>query len=217
MRTRIWIAGAGAVLLIGLGIGVSAYATGAGVPILAAAKPSPSPGEPHRAQACTDFLKHLAANLGVSQSKLQPALQKSAGQTIDDAVAAGRLTAAQAAKLKARAAHANVCSFGGDFGRRGHAGSMLLLKAAAETLNLTPQQLMQDLHSGQTLSSLAHGMTEDQFRQALLARVKTDLDARVKAGRLSQAQETRLLQRLQTAPIPFWDSAPHPRGPAPSS
>ncbi|HEX6489331.1 MAG TPA: hypothetical protein VF137_10750 [Candidatus Dormibacteraeota bacterium] len=199
------------------------------VPLLAAAKPSPPPGS-HESQACSDFMKHLAANLGVSPSKLQGSLRKSADQTIDDAVKAGKLRAAQAAKIKARLANSNLCAFSGNlgrFGRHGAAGlSMGLLKAAAETLNLTPQQLMQDLRNGQTLSQLAHGMTEDQFRQALLAHLKTDLDAQVKAGKLTQTQETNLLQKLQNAPIPFWSQAPkmpshagwsgYPRSPAAS-
>lgn len=210
MKFKLILAGAGALLLVGIGIGASAYSGGIAVPFLAAAKPSPSPGAERNA-ACTDFLNHLATNLGISQSSLRSALQKSAGQTIDDAVAAGKLTADQAAKIKARLASGSGCDFrtGAGFGRPGMEGmaSMgAIIKAAAETLNLTPQQLMTDIRNGQTLSSLAHGMTEDQFRTAFLAHLKTDLDALVKQGKLTSAQESTMLQRMQKAPIPFWST-----------
>lgn len=218
VKYKLLVAGLGTLVLAGIAVGASAYA-GAGPAALIAAKPSPSPGTSARNQACTDFVHHLAQNLGKSDGATRSALQRSADQTIDDAVAAGKLTAAQAAKLKRRI-DGNVCSIGGRFGRPAQVFGlrMLLLKAAAQTLNLTPQQLMQDLRQGKTLSQLAGGMTEAQFRQALTGHLKTDLDALVKQGKVTQAQEDRLLQRLQTAPIPFWDSAPKlPRGAAPTA
>lgn len=207
VKVKLILAGAGALLLVGIGIGASAYSGRVAVPFLAAAKPSPSPGA-ERSAACADFLNHLATNLGISQSKLRSALQKSAEQTIDDAVAAGKLTAEKAAKIKARVADGTGCNFrpGAGFERHGMAGLRVIIKAAAETLNLTPQQLMTDVRNGQSLSSLAHGMTEDQFRTAFLAHLKTDLDALVKQGKLTSAQETSMLQKMQTAPIPFWST-----------
>jgi hypothetical protein len=210
VKFKLILAGAGALLLVGVGIGASAYSGGIAVPFLAAAKPSPSPGA-SRGAACTDFLNHLAANLGISQSKLRSALQKSAEQTIDDAVASGKLTADQAAKIKQRIDSGTACKFapGPSFGRPGLAMMKEVLDAAAKTLNLTPQQLMQDVRNGHSLSSLAHGMTEDQFRTAFLANLKTELDRLVAQKKLTADQESRILQRMQTAPIPFWSSAPH--------
>ena len=207
VKFKLILAGAGALLLGGIGIGASAYSGGLAVPFLAAAKPSPSPGAERNA-ACTDFLNHLASNLGISQSKLRSALQKSADQTIDDAVAAGKLTADQAAKIKARMAGGAACNFrpGAGFERPHRAAMGEVIKAAAETLNLTPEQLMTDVRNGQSLSSLAHGMTEDQFRTAFLGHLKTDLDALVKQGKLTSAQESSMLQKMQNAPIPFWNS-----------
>lgn len=207
MKFKLIVAGAGALLFVGLGIGASAYAAGASVPFLAAAKPTPSPGA-----ACDDFLNHLAGNLGVSQSRLRAALQKSADQTIDDAVAAGKLTAAQAAKVKQRIDKGTLCNFrpGASrpwLGGRPAALLQVMVQAAAETLNLTPQQLMTDIRQGQSISSLAHGMSEAQFRQAFLGHLKTDLDGLVKQGKLTPAQESSMLQRMQTAPIPFWNAA----------
>jgi polyhydroxyalkanoate synthesis regulator phasin len=208
VKYKLLVAGAGTLVIAGIAVGASVYATGALAGQPAAAKPSPSPGSFNRGQACTDFIHHLAQNIGKSDGATKAALQKSVDQTIDDAVAAGRLSAEQAAKLKQRI-NGSGCALGPRL--PAHAMPrlrMAVLKAAAETLNLTPQQLMQDLRSGKTLSQLAGGMTEDQFRQALIGHLKTDLDALVKSGKLTQAEEDRFLQRMQTAPIPFWDSAP---------
>jgi hypothetical protein len=217
VKFKLIVAGAGALLLVGLGVGASAYATGASVPFLVAAKPSPSPGA-DRGAACTDFLNHLASNLGVSQSKLRSALQKSADQTIDDAVKAGKITAAEGAKLKQRLASRTACRFapGPSIRRPGLGPMKVIVAAAAKTLNLTPEQLMQDLRSGQSLSSLAHGMTEDQFRAVFLANLKSQLDQLVQQKKLTADQESKMLQRLQTAPIPFWNSAPR-FGPRPGA
>lgn len=213
IKFRLVAAGLGALVVAGIAVGASVYATGANLGLPAAAKPSPSPGAQN--QACQTFVHHLAQNLGKSDADTRAALQKSAGQTIDDAVAAGKLTAAQATKLKQRIG-GNVCFYRGRLGARAPQLAIRteLLKAAAATLNLTPRQLMQDLRQGKTLSQLAGGMTEDQFRAALTGHVKTDLDAQVKAGRLTQAQEDKFLQRLKTAPIPFWNSLP--KGPRPA-
>jgi polyhydroxyalkanoate synthesis regulator phasin len=216
IKFRLLAAGLGALVVAGIAVGASVYATGASIGFPTAAKPSPSPGAQN--QACQNFIHHLAQNIGKSDGATRSALQTSADQTIDDAVAAGRLTAAQAAKLKQRLS-GSTCGIGPRLPRRapGLVIRMEVLKAAAETLNLTPQQLMQDLRQGKSLSQLAAGMTEDQFRTALIGHVKTDLDAQVKAGKLTQAQENQFVQKLQTAPIPFWSSAPSFRRPAPAS
>ena len=216
VKYKLILAGLGALVIAGIAVGASVYATGAVTGTPAAAKPSPSPGTSARSTACAGFVHHLAQDLGKSDSATQAALQKAAEQTIDDAVAAGKLTAAQAAKLKQRI-EKNACSFKGGLGGRqgtgrGAAGLQLaVLKAEAETLNLTPQQLMQDLRAGKTVSQLAGGQTETQFRQALLGHLKTDLDALVKSGKVTQAQEDKVLQKMQTAPIPFWSTTPRMR------
>lgn len=211
IKFKLLIAGLGALALGGIAVGASAYATGATSLLAATPTPAASPKAGAGNLACQDFLKHLAQNIGRSQSGTQAAIIKSADQTIDDAVAAGKITAAEAAKLKQRIATGSLCNLGGRLGERrpGLGIQMELIKAAAQTLNVTPQQLMQDVRQGKTLSSLASGMSEDQFRAALLKNLRSDLDALVSQGKLTQQQETNLLNRLQNAPIPFWNSVPH--------
>lgn len=210
VKYKLLVAGAGALVLAGLAVGASAYNNGAVRSLLTATKPAPKTG----ANACQGFVHHLAKDLGKSDSQTSSALKQAAGQTIDDAVAQGRLTAAQAARLKA-ALNRNGCSFPRSWGHRGadFGIRMEVIKAAAETLHLTPSQLMADVAQGKSISSLANGMTEAQFRTALIANLKTDLDGLVAKGRITQAQEDAFLARMQTAPIPFWSSGLHRRLP----
>ena len=50
----------------------------------------------------TSFLAKVAANLGITEDALVAACEKANLETIDEAVAAGRMTAEQAAEMKAR-------------------------------------------------------------------------------------------------------------------
>jgi hypothetical protein len=74
-----------------------------------------------------DYLAKLAANLGVTVDALKAANQKTAGQLIDEAVAAGKLTAEQGTQAKARIASGDKGPglFGfarPGFGGKGHGG-----------------------------------------------------------------------------------------------
>ena len=52
--------------------------------------------------ASTSFLAKVAANLGITEDVLVAAYEKANLETIDEAVGAGRMTAEQAAEMKAR-------------------------------------------------------------------------------------------------------------------
>ena len=49
-------------------------------------------------------------------------------------------------------------------------------------------------------------VTEAQFRSKLIAQLKPLLDTAVTNGKLTSTQENAILQRLQTGPIPFWNT-----------
>src|SRR5690242_8371599 len=71
---------------------------------------TPTPGA--KVDRGADFLAKLAANLGVTVDQLKAAGQKTAGQLVDEAVAAGKLTAEQGAQAKARIAAGGPGFFG---------------------------------------------------------------------------------------------------------
>ena len=202
------VAGAAAIA-----IGVGAFAAEGRLQSNAAASPTPSSQRAKADAYCGRFLSHLAGNLGKSQSEVTAAVGKAVSQTIDDAVSAGDLTKAQADQLKAKLANGSACQgpWSGRFGFRHKAGSELpaVLDAAAKSLNLTTAELKADLANGQTLHQIAtsRGITEAQFRAALIRNLTPVLDQAVTQGKLTKTQETEILQRLQTGPIPFWDAS----------
>jgi hypothetical protein len=166
--------------------------TGAGI---AATKLGSNPSAESKA-----IVDSAAKQLGVQPSALSSALKKALNDRVDAAVAGGRLTKEQGAELKARIASDDFPLFGppgmggGHFGHHGGPG----LDAAAKYLGLTEAKLRTELESGKTLAQVAKAQDKsvDGLIAALKADAKQKLDAAVKAGRLTQAQETRMLADL---------------------
>jgi hypothetical protein len=166
--------------------------TGAGI---AATKLGSNPSAESKA-----VVDDAAKQLGVQPSALSSALKKALTARVDAAVADGRLTKEQGAELKARIASDDFPLFGppgmggGHFGHHGGPG----LDAAAKYLGLTEAKLRTELESGKTLAQVAKAQDKsvDGLIAALKADAKQKLDAAVKAGRLTQAQETRMLADL---------------------
>jgi len=185
MRRKV-IAGAAAALAVG--------GAGAGV---AATKMTQSPGAESKA-----VINDAAKSLGVEPSKLDAALKKAIENRIDAAVAAGRLTKEQGQELKQRVESGDFPLFGPPaFGPGFGAPHPFFhgLDAAATYLGLTEAQLESRVNSGKTLAQIAkaEGKSVDGLKAAMLKDARAKLDEAVKAGRLSKAEEQRVLQDLQ--------------------
>ena len=158
------------------------------------------------------FLARVAGHLGISTQKLEDATKAAAIDQVDADLKAGRITKAQADEMKARINEGVVpLFFGGphrfgDFGHHGgrpggfgfHRGGHL--SAAADYLGLTVPQLVQKLFAGSSLADVAEaqGKSVDGLEKAMLADAKTHLDQAVKAGMLTEAQATRMLNELKS-------------------
>lgn len=212
-------AGLAALLAVGVlaiaVLGVNALGTASSNPTLVAgADPTATPGASSEAQSlCESFLSSLASQLGVTVDKLQSGLLAASEATIDKAVADGVLTQDQAAFLKGRLSSADkpLCQ-GFPVGRLGagmrdhmrlqiDAGA--LLDAAASALKIDRQQLLTELGAlkqGENLKTIAanHNVDYATVTAAVHAAAKTQLDAQVKAGTLTQAQEDAYLAALDT-------------------
>jgi hypothetical protein len=195
--------------------------TDATAPVAAASRPPAVAA----ADACADFRRAFAANLGVDEAALAPAARAAANATVDAAMADGRLTAAAGERLKARierAAGDGCALFAGRLARvAGPTGALLdVAGAAAKALGLTQKQLREQLRAGATLRTLAdtHGVPYDTVTAAITAAVKADLDAAVAAGRIAQARADRIIERLERnlAAGRLRDARPVPSG-APAS
>jgi len=174
-----------------LGLGVLLAAAGGGVAIAAS---DSSPAEENQA-----VLDDAAKQLGVSPTKLSDALKKALSDRVEAAVAAGRITKAEADALKQRINSDDFPLFGGFHRGFGHFGFFGRLSAAADYLGLTEAQLRSELESGKSLAQVAqaHGKSVDGLVDALVAAAKKHLDAAVAAGRLTKAQETEMLNGLR--------------------
>jgi ribosomal protein S20 len=172
-------------------------------PVLAA--PSGAPAAKAVSEACATFRAAFAANLGVSEAEMIAAARKAAATTIDKAVAAGDLPKAAGDRLKARLekAPADGCAMLNGWRAKATAGAVHVTKdamtAAAGALTLTPEALRAELRGGKTLKDVAsaHGVPYATVTDAVVAALKTDLDAAVAAGTLKQARADRILERLE--------------------
>jgi hypothetical protein len=181
-------------------------AVGGGGAALAASKSSPS--EENKA-----ILDGAAKKLGISASKLSDAIRQSLADRVDAAVAAGRMTKAEGDALKQRINSGNFPLFGGTRERGlGHFGFIGKLDAAADYLGLTEAQLRTQLEGGKTLAQVAQAQSKSVsgLVDALVNAAKKQLDDAVAAGRLSQAQESDMLNGLRDRITSLVNSAGRP-------
>lgn len=218
-------AGLGAALIAGAVVAVTALAASPSPSAKPSASPSPGSKQAAAQAACDAYIGHLAKDLGKSTDQVKKALADARGQTIDDLVKQGKLTQAQGDQLKSKLAGGqDVCAGAlaglggrGPGGPGGPGGALGKLRTAsideiAKTLGISSSELQTDFKNGQTLEQIAaaKGMDESAFRTKLVANVKADLDPMVASGKLTQAQETAILNRLQTGPLPFWNRTVKP-------
>ena len=182
----------------------------------------------------TAFMQSLAKHLGISTEKLQDAAKAAAIDQVDAALADGKITKEQAdaAKERIRSGDAPLLFFGPRFRGGGpgfgpgpgfghgpgfgfhHFGGGLG-EAAAKYLGLTEAELRTQLESGKSLADIAkaQGKSTDGLKKALHDAVKDDLDAAVKAGRITQAQADEALARFDERADDLINRTPgeHPR------
>jgi hypothetical protein len=189
-----------------LAVGVTGLAVLAGTGGAYAAGQSGSPAKlpADRAAEQKAFLDDVAKRLNVSRDQLDAAVKGAAAARIDAAVADGRLTKEQGEAAKRRLAAGapllgpGPLGFGGHHGKLGRGGPAAGFDGAAEYLGLTEAQLRERLRDGQSLAEIARA--ENKSVDGLKAKIKSGitakLDEAVKAGNLTQAQKTRMLQDI---------------------
>jgi hypothetical protein len=180
---------------------VGLAALGGGGAALAAAR-SDSPAAQNQAIA-----SDAAGQLGVSASDLTAAIKKAMVDQIEARVTAGELTKAQAAAIEARLAQSDTPLFAlgggpGDHDGDGHGhggpGGPVSFDAAASYIGISASALRTQLEAGKSLAAIAtaNGKTVDGLKTALTTAATSDLDAAVKAGRITQAQEDKIVAAL---------------------
>lgn len=148
------------------------------------------------------FVAETAERLGVTPEELTSAMTDAQSEIIDDAVAEGRLTEAQAAKLKARIEEYGPLSVIGRRDRDGRAlchGARLVTGAAAEVLGKEPAEVAEAVKAGESLAEQAEaqGMSVEAFKAALLAGIKATLQTKVDEGTITQVQADRIFAGIE--------------------
>ncbi len=197
--------------------------SGTSDPVLAA---DPS-GDP--AAYCQTFLDTFASELGVSADELAPAAKAAAIAAVNAAVDAGDLTQdqADAAIERINAWDGDGCGLiGWRMGHIGHHAARVdflqgMFEAAAGELNMTTAELREAL-ADSTLQEVADAqhVSLDDVVAAALASAKTDLDAAVTAGTITQDKADAIYSRLETwlnnGDLGSWGGHPFLRPFAPS-
>jgi hypothetical protein len=130
-----------------------------------------------------EFLGRVAAKLGVPVDQLKEAISSSELDMLDEAVGQGKISQERADRLRQRIEEGRLLP-SLPRARAGQAwlqaGQRLVLHAAAEALDMTPQELVREMRStGQSLAQLAEekGVSRDELKSAILEDVEKHLNA----------------------------------------
>ncbi len=161
-------------------------------------------------------LSDAAKRLGVSPSDLESALSKAEDAQLDQAVKDGRLTQQQADQIKKHRQRsgrvlggpgAGPVGPGGPggpgFGFRGPRGEHFggpggVIDSVAGAIGVSVNDLFSELRDGKTLEQIAkaHGKSLDDVKSAAKTAFAKELDAAVKADRLTRSEADAILERL---------------------
>ncbi len=146
----------------------------------------------------------VAAAKGISLDAIVNAVVAEQKQVLDQAVAAGRLTQAQAdtllANLKATLPGQLQVKYVPGFGKFGRFGYGLpMMDTIAQALGLTVAELWTELSAGKSVADVAKakGVDLDKVINAVMEQQTRLVNAAVAAGRLTQAQADAWLNNLR--------------------
>src|SRR4030081_1020869 len=153
------------------------------------------------------FVDKLAGILKLTPAQTQDALKQAQLQTVDQMLADGKITKAQAAAMKARINAGQGLGAIQGFGRHGgFAAERTLMKdlttaelnAAASALHMSTAEFQSALRSGKSLSDLEtqQKVSDSAVKAAMKSAAKGVLDNAVKAGTLTQPQADAILSRV---------------------
>jgi hypothetical protein len=167
--------------------------------------------------------------LHLTPAQTQDALKQAQLQTVDQMLADGKITKAQADAMKARINAGQGLGAIGGFGRHGEgfkADRTLMkdlttaeLNAAASALHMSTADLQSALRSGKSLSDLEtqQKVSDSAVKAAMKGAAKGVLDKAVKAGTITQAQADSILARVGSGLNRFGHKPARPQTPGGSA
>lgn len=188
-------------LAVVAGIAIASFGNTASAAPAAQTTPTPAVNQnTTKGQYREAFKQAFAAKLGVDESKLDAAFTGAVDDTVDQAVKDGTITQAQADKIKQAAQNGfQGGPFAGKAGKRVEAIKKLggsMLDDAAKAIGITTDELKTELKAGKSIADVAseHKVDIATVKTAMLNGLKADLDAKVKAGTITQAQADKISQ-----------------------
>ena len=174
---------------------------------VAAVEAAPSPSATASKNYAQVFVDKLAGILHLTPAQTQDALKQAQLQTVDQMLADGKITKAQADAMKARINAGQGLGAVGGFGREGgfKADRTLMkdlttaeLNAAAAALHMSTADFQSALRSGKSLSPLEtqQKVSDSAVKAAMKSAAKGVLDKAVKAGTITQAQADSILSKV---------------------
>jgi len=148
------------------------------------------------------FLNDLATRLGVTVDELKADIKESEKALVDKALAESKITQEEADSAKARidaGEHVPFHFIFGDGPRHGFVKfAYNLVEETAKVLGIDESEVATSVRDGSSLEQIAsdHGMSSDAFKTALLAQVKTDLDAKVASGDITQERADEIYAKF---------------------
>jgi len=140
------------------------------------------------------FAARVAAHLGVTEQQLVDAFKTARLEMLDEAVAAGKISPEDAEQIRQRIEESQ------GLGLRGWRIHALggIVSSVADTLDMTPREIAQDLRQGQSLAEIgqAKGVSTDMLKSAILSAADEKLDQAVANGKLTQDQADKIMTRL---------------------
>ena len=144
------------------------------------------------------FASRVASHLGVTEQQLVDAAKAARLEMLDEAVAAGKISPEDAEQIRQRIEESQGLGLG--LGLRGWRIHALggIVSSVADTLNMTPREIVQDLKQGQSLGEIgqAKGVSTDTLKSAILTAAAEKLDQAVADGKLTQDQADKITARL---------------------
>ncbi len=159
-----------------------------------------APAEGATSGLCARFVDGVASQLGVTVDELEAAFKASKLDIVDEAVQSGRIDADTADRIRERIEEGSACWRPRPrvqrLGERVARG--LVVHAAAETLDMTPRELVAELRDCQSLAQVAaeQGVGRDELKSGILNDVEKHLDQAVARGRTTQARADQALLKL---------------------
>lgn len=143
---------------------------------------------------CQQFQQDMAKHLNISVDQLKNARQQSASDILDQMVKDGKITQAQADKLKQNLGKHQWCGYNGKGVQSSAVRQYLvqhrtdLVNALSKDLKLTSDQLTSDIKSGKSLVNIAktQGISEQDLQKDVQDAVTTVLKQGVSQGQLTQ-------------------------------